>query len=72
MRYFPGNTKVEVRKLVFSLFDIFGEYYVLNPGKEPKFIKYTGEAANKELSLQPQQISESYKNYLVNVSICLL
>ena len=72
MRYFPGNKKVEVRKLVFSLFDIFGEYYVLNPGKEPKFIKYTGEAANKELSLQPQQISESYKNYLVNVSICLL
>ena len=72
MQYFPGNKKAEAQKLFFSLFDIFGEYYVLNPGKEPRFIKYTGEAANKELSLQPQQISESYKNYLVNVSICLL
>ena len=50
-------------------FDIFGEYYILNPSEGKKPTKCTGEDAIAKLSLKPQEISENCMNLLINVSM---
>ena len=66
----PQNIRTQVRK-VLQLFQIFGQYYVLNPTatEEQKFSICSGEEANEKLSLDLRDISGNYKDYLVNVSL---
>ena len=56
----------------FPLFDIFGKYYILHPAKGSKYTVCADHSANDQLKLQPQEITEYYKDYLINVSMLIL
>ena len=68
----PQYASNEFKRMFLPLFDIFGKYFILHPAKEPKYTVYADHSANDELTLQPQEITEYYKDYLINVSMLIV